>query len=419
MIRSATARCISQNILAASNPYPLCFKGRFSTRGASHEQDTLREGKQTPMQRRPIGERTSSMPPRGASYHDSVADATVFTSVSSLRLGREATKGLGGKVALVPTMGALHEGHTDLMKAAAHRADDVYVSIYVNPTQFGLTEDLGTYPKTWDEDMRKIGAINRELSASDARGRITAIFKPDTRTMYPGLPPSSDPNGDGSFVTVTPIGRILEGAARPVFFRGVATVCMKLFNIVQPDFVWFGQKDIQQTVLISQMIRDFHIDTQLCIGDITRDPESGLALSSRNVYLGARRARVAAVLHRALMAGRRAYSDATAVARERVVVAATETALAERDAQLALPPSQRARFEIDYISLADPETMEEIEAIAPDRGAVLSGAIRMLPVEDPQPEEILGLGGDQIAVRLIDNECLGNATRTLLGPKPT
>lgn len=298
-------------------------------------------------------------------------------------------------------MGALHEGHLSLVRQAAQENDDVFVSVYVNPTQFGVSEDLDSYPKTWDADVKMLQAVDRELASTPNAGRVSAIFAPTTKTMYPTLPPSSEIDGQGSFVVITPLDTLLEGTSRPVFFRGVATVCMKLFNILKPDRVYFGQKDVQQTLVIKRMVKDFHIDTQVRIGPTKRE-EDGLALSSRNVYLGERRRRVATVLSEALMRAEEQFKKGKR-SRGDILWPANDVADQEARKQGELPPSRRARFEVDYISLADPDTLEEVEEVDESRGAILSGAIKMQPLEEPQEGEDCGLGGGKGTVRLIDN----------------
>lgn len=297
-------------------------------------------------------------------------------------------------------MGALHDGHLSLVRAAASENTDVFVTIYVNPTQFGLNEDLASYPKTWEADLRMLDMLDRELAASGA-GRVSAVFAPTTKTMYPTLPPDSSLPGAGSFVEMRPLGQLLEGASRPVFFRGVATVCMKLFNICAPERVYFGQKDIQQTVVIRRLVKDFHLNMDVRVIPTSREPD-GLALSSRNVYLGARRRKIGIVLYQAL---RRAEAQYRGGKRKRgdILWPANDHADQTKEAQDALSLDKRARFEVDYLSLADPDTMEEVDEVDPARGAILSGAIKMLPVEQPGLDEELGVGGGQIPVRLIDN----------------
>jgi pantoate--beta-alanine ligase len=305
-------------------------------------------------------------------------------------------------------MGALHEGHLSLVRQAAAENTDVVVTIYVNPTQFGLNEDLASYPKTWDTDLRMLHTLDRELASVEGAGRVTAVFAPTTKTMYPTLPPDSSIPGVGSFIEMRPLGQLLEGASRPVFFRGVATVCMKLFNLCQPERVYFGQKDIQQTVVIRRLVKDFHLPIDVRIVPTSREPD-GLALSSRNVYLGARRRTAGIVLNQAL---RKAEAQYKAGKRSRgdILWPANDHADQTKMAQDALEPRKRARFEVDYISLADPETMEELEEVDPARGAILSGAVKMLSVEEPDSAEDLGVGAGQIPVRLIDNIVLDPAS---------
>ncbi|KAI5291544.1 pantothenate synthase [Ascosphaera aggregata] len=302
-------------------------------------------------------------------------------------------------------MGALHDGHLSLIRHAAKENTDIFVSIYVNPTQFGVNEDFDSYPRTWESDIAKLGALNEELGGASsgfaAMGQISAIFAPTSKVMYPTLPPTSDVNGDGSFVTITPLSRLLEGASRPVFFRGVSTVCTKLFNIVEPERVYLGQKDIQQTAIIRRLVQDLHINTEVVISPTIRESD-GLAMSSRNAYLGARRRNVGLALYNSLKAGEKAYLSGL---RSRLDILGSANAVAESvlAQQGGLPPSQRALFDVDYISLADPSSLEEIETVDPSKGAILSGAIKMEPIESPQEDEDRGLGDGAVPVRLIDN----------------
>ncbi|CRG84381.1 pantoate--beta-alanine ligase [Talaromyces islandicus] len=327
----------------------------------------------------------------------------VFRDVPSIRELRQRLQQSNRTVGLVPTMGALHEGHLSLIRQAAAENSDVFVSIYVNPTQFGVNEDLGSYPRTWEADVAKLKELNGEMECKGETqtGRITAIFAPTGQVMYPTLPPTSAIDGPGSFVTITPLATKLEGASRPVFFRGVATICTKLFNIVKPDRVYFGQKDVQQCAIIKRMVKDFHIDTDVRIGSTMREAD-GLAMSSRNVYLGERRRAVGLVLSRALQAAEAVFA-AGKVDRKDILGAANRIADDTLTTQKALAPSKRALFEVDYISLADPDTLEEIEQVDPSKGAILSGAVKMLPIEEAMPNEDLGVGEGAIPVRLIDN----------------
>lgn len=312
-------------------------------------------------------------------------------------------------VALVPTMGALHQGHLDLIRAAALAGHNkIVVSIYVNPAQFGVSEDLDSYPKTWDADCAALAALRPELenilktSTSEDPPLQLAIFAPTTPEMYPSGFPGQEPSSDGSFVTITPVGAALEGQTRPTFFRGVATVCMKLFLIVLPSRVFFGQKDIQQTVVIRQMVRDFRLPIDVAISPTTREEPDNLALSSRNVYLGPRRRAVAPVLVRALRAGADAYRHEGARTVREIVPAALAVILDGLEEQSRLPASEGVLFELDYIALRDPDTFAELEQVDTAKGAILCGAIKMLPVFEANEGEDLGQSGGP-PVRLIDN----------------
>ncbi|KAK2880064.1 hypothetical protein FQN49_000612 [Arthroderma sp. PD_2] len=351
--------------------------------------------------------RVSTLPTRiqaFAGYRQySQSAIAIFRDVPPVRKYRRDLLLSGRTVGFVPTMGALHDGHISLVRQAAQENTDVVVSIYVNPTQFGVNEDLDSYPRTWNEDLQKLETLNTEFGTNKASnsGRITAIFAPTTKVVYPTLPPTSELNGDGSFVTITPLANKLEGASRPVFFRGVATVCTKLFNILTPDRVYFGQKDVQQSIIIKRMVQDLHMDTEVRIGPTSREPE-GLAMSSRNVYLGARRRNVGLVLSRALREAESVYLSGKK-SRTDMLGAAYALANAVSAEQEQLPASKRVKFEVDYISLADPSSLDELEHVDESRGAVLSGAVKMYPLEEPQPGEDCGLGGGMVPVRLIDN----------------
>lgn len=342
-----------------------------------------------------------SSPPRPAFEKIPSTSIRVLRTVSALRRWRRPHTLDQRTVALVPTMGALHEGHLSLIRAAARDNHEVVVSIYVNPAQFGLTEDLSSYPVTWASDTAALAALDRELAEDGGNlGRVSAVFAPSTGEMYPGGFPGQAVESKGSFVSVTPVGEVLEGRSRPTFFRGVATVCMKLFNVVAPERVYFGQKDVQQTVVIRSLVRDFLMPIEVVVGPTTRAGD-GLALSSRNVYLGERRRGVATVLFRALKAAEEAYAGG---GRDREVVLGAARRVAEKvlAEQMALTPEERVRFEVDYLALSDPTTMEELEVVDPAKGGILSGAIRMLPVEAPREGEDLGHSGGPL-VRLIDN----------------
>ncbi|KAJ4300603.1 pantoate-beta-alanine ligase [Collariella sp. IMI 366227] len=327
-----------------------------------------------------MASRCSTSPSRGNGLEKLPSSSIrVLRTVESVRRWRRPHTLDQRSVALVPTMGALHEGHLSLIRAAARENHHVVVSVYVNPAQFGVREDLASYPVTWEADVRELVKLDRELADDGENlGRISAVFAPTTGEMYPGGFPGQEVESKGSFVTITPVGEVLEGQSRPTFFRGVATVCMKLFNVVQPERVYFGQKDVQQTVVIKRMVGDFMLPIEVV-----------------------RRRAVATVLYKALRAAEEAYKSGS---RGRTaVLGAAEKMLEETLAeQMALAPGKRVRFEVDYISLADPDTMEELSVVDTAKGGILSGAVRMLPVEDLQEGEDLGHSGGPL-VRLIDN----------------
>ncbi|KAI9854711.1 MAG: pantothenate synthase [Trichoglossum hirsutum] len=347
----------------------------------------------------------------------------IFRDVRPLRDFRRQLLLQQKSIGLVPTMGALHAGHLSLIRLAAQENTNIVVSIYVNPLQFGINEDLDTYPRTWEKDLKMLMELDQEFAETNARmmkssphktgadtesdrtrqttlplvsrslGRISAIFAPTTKIMYPTLPPTSD---NGTFVTVTPLASLLEGASRPVFFRGVATVCMKLFNIVTPDKVYFGQKDVQQTVVIKRMVKDLCVPTDVVIGPTMRE-DDGLAMSSRNIYLGQRRRQKASILVKALSVAEEQYMGGK-LNRDDILGPANGLLESLAEEQEQLVAEQRVPFEVDYISLADAESLEEVRVVDETRGAILSGAIKMLPIENPQEGE----GGEK-PVRLIDN----------------
>ena len=332
----------------------------------------------------------------------------IIREVPPLRQFRQKLWQLSRKVGFVPTMGALHEGHLSLLRLAARENDDVIISIYVNPTQFRFDEDFDSYPKTLAKDIEAIQRLNRDLASEPQSGMINCLFTPTTKTLFPDTPNATAMPDHGSFVTITPLGEILEGASRPVFFKGVATVCLKLFNIVNPDAVYLGQKDIQQTVVLRKMVSDFHIDTEIRVGPTVREPD-GLALSSRNVYLGSRRRKVALVLYHALTIAERSYHDGGR-SRDQVLRPALEFANREALEQVKLLPRERAMFIVDYISMADPNNMEELDIVNEKEGAILSGAIIMKTLEEPQIHEDCGSNRGQNSVRLIDNIILDPVT---------
>jgi pantoate--beta-alanine ligase len=235
-----------------------------------------------------------------------------------------------GKVGLVPTMGYLHEGHLSLVRRARKECDHVVVSIFVNPTQFGPKEDLSKYPRDLDRDLGLIEPLDVDL-----------VWMPTAELMYP--------KGYQTWVELEMVTRPLEGAMRPGHFRGVTTVVAKLFNGVQPQRAYFGQKDAQQAAVIRQMTRDLNFPIEIVVCPIVREPD-GLAMSSRNVYLDLEERKAAKVLYRSLNAARNIYHhgerDAEELRRIMREVIATE------------PLAQ-----MQYVSCADYDTLEELETV--------------------------------------------------------
>lgn len=210
------------------------------------------------------------------------------TAVSDMQSLAEALRKEGKRIGFVPTMGFLHEGHLSLMRKAREECDVVVVSIFVNPTQFGPGEDLDRYPRDNEGDRRKCGSA-----------RVDVLFMPEAKEMYP--------EGPMVYVTVPGISDVLEGAIRPGHFRGVATVVAKLFNIVKPHRVYFGQKDFQQCVVVKRMVKGLNMDVEVVVLPTVREAD-GLAMSSRNSYLTTEERRTAAVLFKALTTARDLFS---------------------------------------------------------------------------------------------------------------
>jgi pantoate--beta-alanine ligase len=260
------------------------------------------------------------------------------STIPELRLARRR---LPAPVGLVPTMGYLHEGHLSLVRAARSECASVVASIFVNPTQFGPREDLAAYPRDLPRDLSLLESAGADL-----------VWTPTPEIMYPP--------GYQTWVTVDEVTLPLEGAMRPGHFRGVTTVVAKLFNAVQPDRAYFGQKDAQQARVIQQLVRDLDFPIEVVICPIVREPD-GLAMSSRNAYLNPAERQAATVLSRALGAAHSAWQAGERDAGNlRQVMSATINA----------EPLAR----LQYVSCADPQTLQEIEGAVQDR-ALLSMAI--------------------------------------------
>jgi pantoate--beta-alanine ligase len=264
---------------------------------------------------------------------------------------------LSRPIGLVPTMGFLHEGHLSLVRAARADCASVVVSIFVNPTQFGPSEDLSRYPRDLPRDLELLRLEKTDL-----------VWTPTAEEMYPP--------GFKTWVTVEEITQPLEGSMRPGHFRGVATVVAKLFNAVQPDKAYFGQKDAQQAAVIRQMGRDLNFKLEVVICPIWREPD-GLAMSSRNVYLNPDERQAATILSQALTAAQAVYATGEREA-ETLRLIITQTIQRQPLARL------------QYVSCAEPETLQEIQGVVSGK-ALLSMAV------------FIG------NTRLIDNLVLGGA----------
>jgi len=269
----------------------------------------------------------------------------VHSSVGDLKQARSSW---AGPVGLVPTMGYLHEGHLSLVRRAREESGTVVVSIFVNPTQFGPSEDLSRYPRDMQRDLALL-----EQAGADA------VFAPQAGAMYPA--------GYSTWIDVEGVTGVLEGASRPGHFRGVATVCNKLFNIVSPDRAYFGQKDAQQVAVLKTMVRDLDMNLELIVMPTVRE-EDGLAMSSRNSYLKQNERVAARVLYRALSEARKMRTegadDADAM-RKRMADAVGAEPLAK----------------LEYATVVDPSTFEELITVhGPSLGviAVRIGATRLI-----------------------------------------
>jgi pantoate--beta-alanine ligase len=267
----------------------------------------------------------------------------IVTGILEMQNAAHDLRAEGKRIALVPTMGYLHEGHLSLMRIARQHAEAVVTSIFVNPTQFGPTEDFAKYPRDIERDTRLAAAAGTDI-----------LFVPSSAEMYP--------DGYATYISVERITEVLEGKVRPTHFRGVATVVAKLFHCTEPHVAVFGQKDAQQVAVIRRMALDLNFGVEIAVAPIVREPD-GLAMSSRNVYLSPGERAQATVLSRSLLLaaelarGGERHSDAI------------------KKAMTSLISAQPAA-NIDYISVADSSTLEELPALAPGAHVLVSLAVR-------------------------------------------
>jgi pantoate--beta-alanine ligase len=271
-----------------------------------------------------------------------------IATVSEMNAFAGAARCQAKSLALVPTMGALHEGHLSLVRQAQVQCDLVVVSIFVNPTQFGPTEDFARYPRNPEKDFELLKSL-----------KVHAVFAPSSTEMYPA--------GFSTFVDPGPIATVFEGALRPGHFRGVVTVVLKLFNIVRPDVAFFGQKDFQQVVVLRRLVEDLNLPVRIAVRPIVRDAD-GLAKSSRNIYLSAEDRKAALALSRSLKR-------------------AEEMAQAGEDDAEKLLEEMRQRFDaeprlrLDYAAIVNPTTFEPIARVISGSVALVAarfGTVRLI-----------------------------------------
>lgn len=266
----------------------------------------------------------------------------LVTTIAEMRSAIAAARRAGRTVGVVPTMGALHAGHLSLVEACQRECDFTVVTIFVNRTQFAPHEDFNQYPRTLEADRNQLDAC-----------QVDVVFAPADEELYPP--------GNNTLVDVGAVARPLEGEFRPTHFAGVATIVLKLFNIVTPDRAYFGQKDYQQTLVIRRMVDDLDLPVDVRVCPIIREPD-GLALSSRNVYLSPAERQQALVLSRSLE-----------LASERIAAGEREAAvvLDQMRALFAAEP----QVEIDYIALVDPETLAPVTRLDGPTLAVLAARV--------------------------------------------
>jgi pantoate--beta-alanine ligase len=252
------------------------------------------------------------------------------TSVTEMRTLAEELRSKGQIIGLVPTMGALHDGHCSLIKQAAEQADTVVVSIFVNPTQFGPSEDFAKYPRDLESDLKRCEEAGADI-----------VFAPPVEEIYP--------KGYSTFITEEFVGKPLEGVSRPSHFRGVTTVVAILFNIVRPDLAVFGQKDAQQVAVIRKMVQDLQFTVDIVVAVTLRDQE-GLALSSRNRYLSTNQRQEALAISEALRYAK-SMVEKNELRSDRLIAEATHIL------------GQKRRIRVIYIAVVDRNTMEAMREV--------------------------------------------------------
>jgi pantoate--beta-alanine ligase len=249
----------------------------------------------------------------------------------------------GKSIGVVPTMGYLHEGHISLIRIAREHSDAVIVTLFVNPMQFGPTEDYKKYPRDFERDKKLTETVGTDI-----------LFVPSKEEMYPG--------GNLTVVDVEKITNVLEGNFRPTHFRGVTTVVVKLFNITKPHIVVFGQKDAQQAIVVQKLVKDLDFDIKIFIGPTVREPD-GLAMSSRNVYLSSTERKDSTVLYQSIRLAQQLINDGE---RNSSII------ISEMSKLITSKPSAK----IDYISITDASSLEDLAVLRPNDSILILLAVR-------------------------------------------
>ena len=266
----------------------------------------------------------------------------VVSSIDEMQsLSRDLCK-QGKAIGLVPTMGYLHEGHLSLIELIKQKCDFTILSIFVNPTQFGIGEDLEKYPRD----------LNRDLELCRER-EVDLVFTPEAAEMYPAE--------YSTFVQEEDVGTGLCGVSRPAHFRGVTTVCAKLFNLCNPDFVAIGQKDAQQVIVLKRMIQDLDFPIEMVVGPIVREPD-GLAMSSRNQYLDPKQRDAALVLYESMLAGRKIVEEKEVRNAERV------------KAEVMSILTKKSVIRVNYVEIVDRSTMRPEREVQPGHSLIVVAA---------------------------------------------
>ncbi|KAJ8695309.1 pantoate-beta-alanine ligase [Pleurotus ostreatus] len=315
----------------------------------------------------------------------------VFTTLASYREWRQRARDEHKTVGFVPTMGALHDGHISLVKRSLAENDLTVVSVFVNPAQFAPHEDLATYPRTLPNDLELLGALNVSERTT------SALFLPTVAEMYPSGIHQDTSMQRGTFVEVKGFGNLMEGASRPTFFRGVATVVTKLFNAIEPSNAYFGQKDIQQGLLLKRMCRDLLLSHPtpegLHIIQTARDPFDNLALSSRNAYLSPEERKAATTLYAALNVAKEAWE--ASLPKSQCIKNAEAIITAKKDEV----SGSGVDIKLDYIQFNDWQSFEPLDGSAN---------------QDNLNEPVILSGAMWVGkTRLIDNIILGDESKIL------